>query len=142
MGRAAAPLRRRLRRGRPRRLTGTVRGVTPPLSGSPTPPVSASSDRPVFVSGCPRSGTTLLQVMLHAHPRLAMPPETRHLLPAYHGRTRFGNLRDPDNRERVVDFAAGFRKFKDLGLDHDRLRRRVREGPPTIGSVLGVVLQE
>ena len=32
------------------------------------------SDRPVFVIGCPRSGTTMLQLMLHSHPRLAVPP--------------------------------------------------------------------
>ena len=115
--------------------------MTSRFSGSGAP-VAVLSDRPVFVSGCPRSGTTLLQVMLHAHPRLAMPPETRHLLPAYRERAAFGDLRDPDNRERVVDFAASFRKFKDLRLDDASLRRRVREGPPTIGSVLGLVLQE
>src|ERR1700726_2159994 len=33
--------------------------------------------RPIFVLGCPRSGTTLLQLMLHAHPRIAIPPQTR-----------------------------------------------------------------
>jgi hypothetical protein len=32
------------------------------------------ADRPIFVLGCPRSGTTLLQLMLHAHPRIAIPP--------------------------------------------------------------------
>ena len=40
-------------------------------------------DRPVFVVGCPRSGTTMVQLMLHAHRRMAIPPETRFLLPAY-----------------------------------------------------------
>ncbi|KUM89565.1 MULTISPECIES: sulfotransferase [Streptomyces] len=33
--------------------------------------------RPVFVLGCPRSGTTLLQLTPHAPPGIALPPETR-----------------------------------------------------------------
>lgn len=32
--------------------------------------------RPVFVVGCPRSGTTLLSVMLDRHSEVAVPPET------------------------------------------------------------------
>ena len=42
------------------------------------------SDRPIFVVGCPRSGTTLFRVMLHAHPRIALPPENEYVMPAYH----------------------------------------------------------
>ncbi|MGH3503551.1 MAG: sulfotransferase, partial [Nocardioidaceae bacterium] len=29
--------------------------------------------------GCPRSGTTLLGLMLQAHPKIAIPPESRFL---------------------------------------------------------------
>ncbi len=41
-------------------------------------PASAAPSRPPFpvIVGCPRSGTSLLAVMLDAHPQLAMPPET------------------------------------------------------------------
>src|SRR5262245_23713200 len=31
---------------------------------------------PFFIVGCSRSGTTLLQVLIDAHPRLAVPPES------------------------------------------------------------------
>ena len=31
---------------------------------------------PIFIVGMPRSGTTLLRLMLDAHPALAIPPET------------------------------------------------------------------
>ena len=41
------------------------------------------SQRPVFVGGAPRSGTTLLRVMLDAHPELAIPGETRILVDGY-----------------------------------------------------------
>jgi len=32
---------------------------------------------PFFITGCPRSGTTLLQVMLNRHPDIAIPPELK-----------------------------------------------------------------
>ena len=44
------------------------------------------ADRPIIVVGCPRSGTTMLQLMLHAHPRIAIPPETRFVLHAFEAR--------------------------------------------------------
>jgi hypothetical protein len=35
---------------------------------------------PIFIVGCPRSGTTLLRNLLRSHPRLSFPPET-HFIP-------------------------------------------------------------
>ncbi|MDT9696009.1 sulfotransferase [Streptomyces sp. P17] len=63
--------------------------------------------RPVFVLGCPRSGTTLLQLMLHAHPRTALPPETSFVLPAYEGRLAFGDLRDAGSRAGLARWITG-----------------------------------
>lgn len=39
----------------------------------------AASDAPIFIVGFPRSGTTLLEQMLSAHPRLAVTDEAPHL---------------------------------------------------------------
>ena len=78
------------------------------------------AERPVFVVGCPRSGTTMLQLMLHSHPRIAVPPETRFLLTAYWQRRHFGDLSRVENRRRlarwIVDRPAS--RFEDLGLDY------------------------
>ena len=41
----------------------------------------SSLRRPIFVVGCPRSGTSLLAVMLDSHPDVAVPPETAFLGP-------------------------------------------------------------
>ncbi|WP_022836723.1 sulfotransferase family protein [Salisaeta longa] len=38
--------------------------------------MSASAFKPLFVVGCPRSGTTLVQRLLNAHPEVAIAPET------------------------------------------------------------------
>jgi hypothetical protein len=40
------------------------------------------SDGPIFVVGCPRSGTGLVRDLLRSHPRLSLPPES-HFIPAY-----------------------------------------------------------
>lgn len=103
-------------------------------------PAENAPDRPIFIVGCPRSGTTLLQLMLHAHPRIAIPPETRFVVQAYRGRQRFGRLSDEDRRT----FATWMIKrpqSKDLGLSADEIADRVRTAPPTIGSLVGTVLQ-
>jgi hypothetical protein len=41
------------------------------------------NDAPIFIVGCPRSGTTLLRDLLRSHPRLTFPPES-HFLPAFY----------------------------------------------------------
>ncbi len=38
--------------------------------------MSAPANRPIFVVGTPRSGTTLLRYMLCAHPCIYIPPES------------------------------------------------------------------
>ncbi|MFC5183905.1 sulfotransferase family protein [Actinomadura harenae] len=99
--------------------------------------------RPVFVFGCPRSGTTLLQLMLHSHPRIAIPAETRFVLPAYTGRCDFGDLTDRERRRRLAEWITGRRasKFADLGLDAPAVAEEITDGPPTLGSALGIVFR-
>jgi hypothetical protein len=102
-----------------------------------------ANDRPIFVMGCPRSGTTMVQLMLHAHPNIAIPPETRFVLAAYHERERFGDLADPANRRALARWIVDRRAtgFADLGLDADQVTDRIVAGPPTLGSALGIVFQ-
>ncbi len=98
---------------------------------------------PVFVLGCPRSGTTLLQLMLHAHPRIAIPPETRFLQAIYYTRAGFGDLRDPARRRDLAQFIVSRRStlFGDLGLDARELVEEIVAAPPTLGSAAGTVFR-
>jgi hypothetical protein len=102
-----------------------------------------ANDRPIFVVGCPRSGTTLLQLMLHAHPRIAIPPETRFLLETYRDRHRFGDLRRPANRRALAHFIVNRpqTRFFDLGLDPQEMISEIVAGPPTLGSAIGAVFR-
>jgi len=105
--------------------------------------VTEASDRPIFVVGCPRSGTTLLQLMLSSHPRIAIPPETRFLLRAYARRLEFGDLEQPANRRVLGEFICARRghRFRDLGLKRRRTVEEIVAGPPTLGSAFGIVYQ-
>jgi hypothetical protein len=95
-------------------------------------------DRPVIVGGCPRSGTTLLRTMLHCHPELAMPRETRFVIEAWDRRRRFGDLRQDANRRRLARwiFMRENSRASRLGLDAEHAVERLVAAPPTLGSLL------
>lgn len=105
--------------------------------------VVRTDDRPVFVGGCPRSGTTLLRSMLNAHPVLALPRETHFVLEAYARRATFGDLRDDRNRMRLAKWIATRKRtqFDRLELDTGRAVTALHRAPPTVGSLVGTALK-
>ena len=100
-----------------------------------------ASNRPIFVFGCPRSGTTLLSLMLHSHSRIAIPPETRFLMPVYRRRAEFGDLTVRENRRALALYIVRTpgMNFRHLGLDRFPVRKQIVRGAPTVGSALGTV---
>lgn len=100
------------------------------------------SDRPIFVVGCPRSGTTMLQLMLHSHPRIAVPPENRYFLRGYHQRADFGDLREAANRRVLGEFITKRRQFRDFKLDRAAVIEAIVDAPPTLGSAYETVMRE
>jgi hypothetical protein len=99
--------------------------------------VSARDATPVrfavpFVVGSARSGTTLLRLMLDAHPQLAIPPET-HFVPDLVRRDRRGEL----DAARFVDVLEALPRWPDFHVDADALRERVaRAGRFDLGEAL------
>jgi hypothetical protein len=81
--------------------------------------------------------------MLHSHHRIAIPAETRFLLPAYASRRDFGDLHRPENRRALAEWIVRRKetKFHDLGLDADEVVEEIMAGPPTLGSALGTVFR-
>jgi hypothetical protein len=88
---------------RSRRATGTSRAPAP------------------FVVGVGRSGTTLLRLMLDAHPELAIPPET-HFAPDVIAACR-SRGRSP---ERVAETFTTESRWGDFDVDADALLERLR----------------
>ncbi|MEV6966702.1 sulfotransferase [Hamadaea sp. NPDC051192] len=93
--------------------------------------------------GCPRSGTTMVQLMLHRHPRIAIPPENRFVLPGYLARRTFGDLRLRSSREKLAGWIVDRpqSKFGDLGLEADDIRARLADGPADLGGLFAIVLR-
>jgi hypothetical protein len=57
---------------------------------------------PFFIVGIGRSGTTLLRLMLHNHPRLAIPYES-HFITDYQGReSEYGDLNQDENLHQLI----------------------------------------
>jgi hypothetical protein len=71
-----------------------------------------------FVVGAGRSGTTLLRLMLDAHPKLAVPPETQ-FIPQL-----IDASRQPDaTASSIAELLVSHRRFGDFGIEPDRLRQ-------------------
>jgi sulfotransferase family protein len=82
-----------------------------------------------------------MQLMLHSHPRIAIPPETRFLLRAYDERRDFGDLEDPANLRKLAEWMTKGHNFSDLGLDRAAMIEEIAAGAPTIGSAAGAIFQ-
>lgn len=78
---------------------------------------------PIIV-GAPRSGTTLLRLMLDAHPELAIGPET-HFLPLI---SAIGN--EPYARRRFFEIVVKSASWVDFGLDQERFQSALESIEP------------
>lgn len=105
--------------------------------------MTSQTNRPIFVIGCPRSGTTLLQQMLHSHRRIAFPSETRFLHTAYAARHQFGDLEREENRRALAEWITKGEdtKFRVLRLDAEDMIEEIVHGPPTLGSALAIIFR-
>ncbi len=84
-----------------------------------------------FVVGLTRSGTTLLRMMLDAHPLLAVPPET-HFVPDV-----IRAARDEEGVDGVLAAMTGNRTWGDFGIDTGELRPKLEA--LTTGDAAGAV---
>jgi hypothetical protein len=78
--------------------------------------------------------------MLHSHPRIAVPPETRIVIEAYRRHHLFGDLREPSGRRALAQWVVRGKgtKFRDLGLDTEKVVEEIVAAPATLGSCLRV----
>jgi len=96
---------------------------------------AAGRDPVPFVVGAPRSGTTMLRLMLDAHPELAIPPETYFITKA-HKVWRAAKRRPGENQvESYIDAVVNHKRWPDFHLDGDAFAERVRErNPKSLGE--------
>ncbi len=107
------------------------------------------SDRPFFIIGAPRSGTTLLQYMLRSHPALSLPTAESHFfIPFQARRAEFGDLSQKENLRallgEIYDFKQSFFDSDVHGIDYDveRLTEILsKQGCDTLPAVISGIFR-
>jgi hypothetical protein len=84
---------------------------------------------PVFIVGTPRSGTSLLRILLNRHPEIGLCEETYFFYYVFHRQRTFGKLEDIENRAFVIDRYLETSRARRLNLDMESMRETLlREG--------------
>src|SRR5436190_9073356 len=99
-------------------------------------------ERPIFVVGAHRSGTTLLQALLGAHPRIGAPPEVDFYGRVWVRRDEFGDLADDAALKAVVEFTLNRRTLQEAGFDVASVYARACSGERTYAGVLRAVMTD
>lgn len=83
---------------------------------------------PIFIVGMPRSGTSLLSTLLHAHSELAVAPETHYFTRCWEGPT----ISDDEEARRLLECLLRQPGVRDMALTDDEIatvRRTVESAP-------------
>ncbi len=80
----------------------------------------------VFIVGCPRSGTTLLQRLLDCHPQVAITPETHWIPRWFHDHEGKGITPDGRVSKKLLRKLSGNSRFAELGVVPRREHFRVK----------------
>lgn len=106
--------------------------------------VERSRDAPIFVIGFQRSGTTLLQALLGAHPRIAAPPELYFVGRVADHVDYFGDLSDDRGLERALHetLHPPLDLLAECGFDDERLLAAAKRAPRTYAGLLDTVLTD
>lgn len=104
---------------------------------------------PIFIVGAPRSGTTLVQVMLDQHPRIALPPQESPWIAEFApplgvtggvGPWRHGRRLDPDSAHALVERIVRHPRFAAWDTPEEEVHAAVgRLDRPTYAGVVAAV---
>jgi hypothetical protein len=93
--------------------------------GGESPGIDAARPPMPIIVGVPRSGTTLLRLMLDTHPDLAIPPETGFVLDAHELRGKDGDL-----RKQLFATLTSFHTWRRMGVSDTALGDRLANIEP------------
>ncbi|MEC7926926.1 MAG: sulfotransferase, partial [Candidatus Neomarinimicrobiota bacterium] len=104
------------------------------------------SNKPIFIVGCERSGTTVVRLILHTHPNIAIPPQTKILKKLYKRRLIFRDLSKKQNRSKIAEYILSNydkkTKLVDLGIDSHNIYQNIQSSGNSIGAVGAIIFQE
>ncbi|MEO0375512.1 MAG: sulfotransferase [Cyanobacteria bacterium P01_A01_bin.17] len=97
---------------------------------------------PIFLVGCPRSGTTLLQQMLDAHPDVAIAPETFFMERFWLQRNRYGPLAQDSSFHQLLEDIIALPEFDEMGLSPIDFRKAAWQSERTYPAVFHLLLEQ
>lgn len=103
--------------------------------------VNSGWDGPLFIVGCSRSGTTLLQQMLNAHPLIAIAPETHFAARYWAHAAQYGDLVEAERFERLLDDIGSSVFFPDLGIDRELFLEHARKAEHSFPGVFDALMR-
>ena len=104
--------------------------------------MQANTRKPVFIVGCPRSGTTLLQQMLDAHPDIAIAPETHFMQLFWGRRDQYGNLAEDGNYRRLLENIIALPEFLEMELDAQEFSQSAWTIPRSYAAIFSLLLEQ
>ena len=93
-------------------------------------------DKPVFIAGPDRSGTTLMYALLASHPNISMVRRTNMWRYFYQ---RYGPLDKHGNFERCLQDMMSYKRMNILNPNAERIREAFWQGEPTYGRLFGLM---
>ena len=97
-----------------------------------------NSFSPIFIVGSPRSGTTMLAVLVDRHSKIAIPPETQ-FFTEYVPQTT--ESKTSENREDMVKSALNYRRIADLHLKREEVLIKFRNYENTYPNLFRAILE-
>lgn len=97
---------------------------------------------PLFLVGCPRSGTTLLQQMLDSHPAVAIAPETFFIERFWLRRDHYGELTNDSKFHRLIEDIISLPEFGEMELNPDDFREAVWQSKRDYPTVFQLLLEQ
>ena len=94
-----------------------------------------AGERPIFIVGMPRSGTTLLTTILSAHPRIAISPES-HFLTYWVPTCRYLELNKTEDFRQFWQILSQSQRFSYFDIDSDKaLTNILAKGTPSAATI-------
>lgn len=98
--------------------------------------------KPIFLVGCPRSGTTLLQQMLDAHPDVAIAPETHFIRNFWLKREQYGDLTNDANYQALLDAIGSIPEFAEMELSFATFQDAAKTVDRNYAALLDLLLEQ
>jgi hypothetical protein len=97
---------------------------------------------PFFIVGVGRSGTTLLRLMMHNHPNLAIPYESHFITDYYRRANEYGDLKEASNVNALVSDILQEELLTQWDCEFSKADILARITEPTIASVFDAIYSE